>query len=159
MGVRNLDAVLRPTCVAVMGPSNSVDSVGGTLWKNLATSGFAGEVFPVNLKCDCVQGAPAFASIKQVPRVVDLAVVCVPAPVVPVVVRECGEAGVRAVIIISAGFREADAAGRELEAVVQKEAARFNNLRIVGPNCLGVIVPELKLSASFAVVTRQRCVR
>ena len=151
MGVRNLDAVFRPTCVAVIGASNSVDSVGGTLWKNLATSGFAGEVFPVNLKCDCVQGVPAFASIKQVPRVVDLAVVCVPAPVVPVVVRECGEAGVRAVIIISAGFREADAAGRELEAVVQKEAARFNNLRIVGPNCLGVIVPELKLSASFAV--------
>ena len=70
---------------------------------------------------------------------------------VPVVVRECGEAGVRAVIITSAGFREADAAGRELEAVVQKEAARFDDLRIVGPNCLGVIVPELKLSASFAV--------
>ena len=71
MGVRNLDAVFRPTCVAVIGASNSVDSVGGTLWKNLATSGFAGEVLPVNLKCGCVKGVPAFASVKQVPRVVD----------------------------------------------------------------------------------------
>lgn len=150
MGVRNLDAIFRPSSVAVIGASNSVGSVGNTLWCNLATSGFLGEVFPINPKHDSVQGTRAFASIKQVPHAPDLAVICVPAPAVPSVVRECGEAGVRGVIIISAGFREVGAAGRELEEAVQREAARFAGLRIVGPNCLGVIVPGLRLSASFA---------
>ena len=150
MSVRNLDAIFRPSSVAVIGASNSVGSVGGTLWHNLATSGFTGDVFPINTKHDCVQGARAFASIKDVPKVADLAVICVPAPAVPGVVRECGEAGVRGVIILSAGFREVGAAGRELEEAVRREAARFEGLRIVGPNCLGVIVPGLRLSASFA---------
>ncbi len=150
MGVRNLDAIFRPSSVAVIGASNSVGSVGATLWQNLASSGFTGDVFPINPKHDCVQGTRAFASTKQVPQAIDLAVICVPAPAVPSVVRECGEAGVRGVIIISAGFREVGTAGRELEEAVQREAVRFDGLRIVGPNCLGVIVPELRLSASFA---------
>jgi acetyltransferase len=150
MGVRNLDAIFRPNSVAVIGASNSVGSVGGALWRNLAANGFTGDVFPINPKHDCVQGTRAFASIKHVPQAPDLAVICVPAPAVPGVVRECGEAGVRGVIIISAGFREVGAAGRELEEAVHREAARFDGLRIVGPNCLGVIVPGQRLSASFA---------
>lgn len=150
MGVRNLEAIFRPNRVAVIGASNSPNSVGGTLWRNLTTNGFQGDVFPINLKHDSVQGARAFTSIKQVPRVPDLAVICVPAPTVPQVVRECGEAGVRGVIIISAGFREVGAAGRELEESVWREAGRFDGMRIVGPNCLGVIAPSLRLSASFA---------
>lgn len=142
MSVRNLDAIFRPSSIAVIGASNSVGSVGFTLWQNVATSGFSGEVFPINPKHDRVQNTRAFASIKQVPLAPDLAVICVPALVVPEVVQECGEAGVRGVIIISAGFREIGVDGRELEEAVRREAARFDGLRIVGPNCLGIIVPS-----------------
>lgn len=150
MGIKNLDAIFRPSCVAVIGASNSVGSVGHTLWRNLATGGFLGTIIPVNPKHELVQGERAFSSIKLVPSAIDLAIICVPAPAVPNVVRECGEAGVRGIIIISAGFREAGPTGRELEEAVRREAARFEGMRIVGPNCLGVIVPGLRLSASFA---------
>ncbi len=150
MTERTLNAIFRPCSVAVIGASNSASSVGGTVWRNVAGSGFIGDVFPINPKHDSVQGVRAFVSIKHVPQAIDLAVICVPAPSVPTVVRECGEAGVRGAIIISAGFREVGAAGRELEEAVQREASRFHDLRLIGPNCLGVIVPGLRLSASFA---------
>ncbi len=100
-----------------------------------------------------VQGIPAFARIADLPEVVDLAVICGPAATVPHAVRSCGEKGVRGIIVLSAGFQEAGPIGRELEEALRREQARFDGMRIVGPNCLGVIVPRLHLNASLAALT------
>lgn len=150
MSIRNLDAIFRPRSVAVIGASNKPGSVGNTLVANLTSGGFAGEVFPINPKHAEILGRHAYPNIAAVPIVPDLAIVSVPAAHVPAVVRECGERGVRGLVIITAGFREVGAAGRELEAAVQREATRFEGLRIIGPNCLGVIAPAQHLNASFA---------
>lgn len=150
MSTRNIDAFFAPRSVAVVGASERPGSVGFTLFQNLRTSGFGGPVWPVNGKRDEVQGVPAFRSLASLPSPPELVVVCVPAATVPQVVREAGQTGCRAVLIISAGFREAGAEGRQLEQQVKAAAAEFNGLRIVGPNCLGVIAPHAGLNASFA---------
>ncbi|MFO0899518.1 MAG: GNAT family N-acetyltransferase [Pirellulales bacterium] len=150
MTVRNLERIFRPQRIAVIGASDRQGTVGYTLFKNLAGSGFHGEVYPVNEKRNLVQGAAAFPKIAAVPLPVDLAVICTPAATAPELVRQCGEAGVLGLVIISAGFRETGPEGRALEAEVLQQAAQFPGMRIIGPNCLGVIVPHLKLNASFA---------
>ncbi len=153
MAIRNLEKIFRPHRVAIVGASDQPGKVGFTLLRNMITAGFAGVVYPVNAKRDSVQGIQAYASVADLPHPVDLAVICTPAATVPQVIRQCGEAGTRGAIVISAGFREVGEAGRALERQVREEAARFDGFRIIGPNCLGVIVPGTGLNASFAAAT------
>ncbi len=146
----SLDSIFAPKSIAVVGASNQPGSVGGAVFSNLKAAGFQGHLFAVNHKRGVIQGEAAFSSVADLPETPDLVVVCTPAATIPALVRECGQRGVGGMIVISAGFREAGPAGRELEETVRREAAQCEGLRIVGPNCLGIIVPRLRLNASFA---------
>lgn len=150
MSVRNLDKVFRPRSVAVIGASHTPQAIGATVMHNLKDGGFTGPVYPVNPKYKRVANSTCYAEVSKLPEVPDLAVVCTPAATVPDVVRQCGEKGIRALIILSAGFRETGAKGEALERAVLEAARRFDGMRIVGPNCLGVMSPHANLNASFA---------
>ncbi len=156
MSILNLDKIFDPHRVAVVGASDTPTSVGYTVLRNLIGSGFAGVVYPVNPKRESVQGIQAFQDIKSLPHAPDLAVICTPAVTVPGLVRELGEAGTRGLVIISAGFREIGEEGRKLERQVLEEQAKFDGMRILGPNCLGIIVPKICLNASFAAATPKK---
>jgi acetyltransferase len=151
MSTRNLDKLFEPKTIAVIGASNKKGSVGYILLRNLIGAEYDGIVYPVNVSAPAVQGIQAYASISQVPRKIDLAVIAVPAKAVPGIVRECGEAGVAGAVIVSSGFKEIGAAGKKLEDEVLAIAASYD-LRIVGPNCLGYIRPALNLNVTFAHV-------
>jgi acetyltransferase len=110
-------------------------------------------VYPVNPKREAIQGIQAYKDIPSLPHVPDLAVICTPASSVAAIVRQCGEAGTRGIVIISAGFREIGAEGRKLEELVRQEQRKFDGMRILGPNCLGIMVPGINLNASFAAAT------
>ena len=153
MSILNLDKIFNPQRVAVIGASDSVLSVGYTVLHNLIGSGFRGVVYPVNRKRESVQGIASFKDVASLPHAPDLAVICTPAPTVPALIRECGEIGTRGIVIISAGFREIGEEGRKLEQQVLDEQAKFDGMRILGPNCLGIIVPGISLNASFAAET------
>jgi acetyltransferase len=142
-----LDPLFAPKSAAVVGATERDGSVGRAVMENLAQ--FPGRVFPINPKRSVVLERRAFPTIAAVPERVDLAVIVTPAPTVPGVVRECVDAGVRGAIIISAGFKEVGPYGVALEQEVLKEAHR-GKMRIVGPNCLGVMSPHLSFNATFA---------
>lgn len=144
-----LDAIFAPKTVAVIGATEREGSVGRTILWNLISHPFGGTVFPVNPQRHSILGIKAYPNIAAVPEQVDLAVVVTPAPTVPNVIKECADAGVKGAIIISAGFRETGAEGIELERQVL-EHARRGKMRIVGPNCLGVMSPISGLNATFA---------
>ncbi|MFP4227234.1 MAG: bifunctional acetate--CoA ligase family protein/GNAT family N-acetyltransferase [Salinivenus sp.] len=144
-----LDAIFQPENVALIGASETPGSVGRTLLWNLVSNPFGGTIFPVNPNRDSVLGIEAYRSITDVEADVDLAVIATPAPTVPGIVEACGEAGVQGLIIVSAGFREVGEEGAELERDI-KEKAREYDIRIVGPNCLGVMRPPNGLNATFA---------
>src|SRR5688500_5697865 len=144
-----LDPIFSPTNVAVIGATETPNSVGRTLLWNLIQSPFGGTVFPVNPKRPSVLGIKAYPNIGAVPEKVDLAVVVTPAAAVPQVIGECADAGVKGAIIISAGFKEMGPPGVELERRVL-EAARRGKMRLIGPNCLGVMNPLTGLNATFA---------
>src|ERR671913_560787 len=146
---QQLDSIFRPETVAVIGASERLGSVGRTIMWNLVSSPFGGTVFPVNSRRPSVLGIKAYPSVSEVPARVDLAVIVAPAPEVPGIIRECVEAGVEGAVIISAGFREAGPEGAELERQVLEEARR-GRMRIIGPNCLGVMKPPTGLNATFA---------
>ena len=144
-----LDVFFSPRTVALIGATESEGSVGRTILRNLIGNPFGGVVFPINPKRSSVLGIKAYPSIAEVPEAVDLAVIATPAQTVPGIIRECVQAGARGAIIISAGFKEAGAAGVELERQVLAEARR-GKMRIIGPNCLGVMSPLTGLNATFA---------
>ena len=144
----NLDKIFNPKSVAVIGASDEEGSVGYALMKNFTESGFTGHVFPVNLKKTEVLGLKAYPSVEQIPEPVDLAVIATPARTVPDVLEQCGKAGINGVIIISAGFKEIGPEGRALEEKITEIKKKYN-MRIVGPNCLGVIRPIMRLNATF----------
>lgn len=145
---RPLDALFRPERVALIGATERVGSVGRTVFENLLAA-FRGKVFPVNPTHPQILGQPAYPSIAAVPEKVDLAVVVTPAATVPDVIGECVDAGVRAAVVISAGFKEHGAQGVELERrIVQR--LRRGPMRLIGPNCLGVMNPHCGLNATFA---------
>ncbi len=156
MSIRNLEKIFRPQRIAVVGASNRPESVGYVILKNLVSSGFQGVIYPVNPKHEAIQGIQAYPSVRDVPHTPDLAVICTPAHTVPGIVRQCGEAGILGIIIISAGFREAGKEGKKLEEEIRAVQREFDGVRIIGPNCLGVIVPSLKLNASFAASMPQQ---
>jgi acetyltransferase len=146
---RPLDVFFAPQNVAVIGATETTASVGRTILWNLINSPFGGTVYPVNPKRNSVLGIRAYANIAAVPDKVDLAVIVTPASTVPAVVHDCVAAGVKGAIIISAGFKEAGKAGADLERQVLDEARR-GRMRIIGPNCLGVMSPISGLNATFA---------
>src|SRR5438128_4528941 len=143
-----LDAIFAPRAVAVIGATEKAGSVGRSILWNLIGSPFGGTVYPVNPSRPNVLGIRAYPQIAAVPAPVDLAIVVTPAPTVPGVIGECVEAGVKGAIIISAGFREAGQTGAELEQQILVEARR-GGMRIMGPNCLGVMRPISGLNATF----------
>ena len=149
VGTENLDKIFNPQRIAVIGASDRENSVGFRLLRNLIGVGYKGVVYPVNPFRPTVQGITAYPNIKRIPRQVDLALIATPAHTVPQIVEECGTAGVSGVIIISAGFKEAGKEGKSLEKQILKHKNRYN-MRIVGPNSLGVMRPRIKLNASFA---------
>ncbi|MGD0159734.1 MAG: acetate--CoA ligase alpha subunit [Candidatus Bathyarchaeia archaeon] len=144
----NLGKIFNPKSVAVIGASDEEGSVGYALIKNFTESGFAGHVFPVNLKKAEILGLKAYQSVEQVPEPLDLAVIATPARTVPDVLEQCGKVGITGIIIISAGFKEIGPEGRALEEKITEIKKKYN-MRIVGPNCLGVIRPMLHLNATF----------
>src|SRR5262252_3800099 len=144
-----LDVFFAPKVVAVIGATETPGSVGRTILWNLVTSPFGGTVFPINPKRPSVLGVKAYKSIGEVPEEVDLAVVVTPATSVPGIVHECGECGVKGIVVISAGFKEIGPAGVELERQVLEEARKYK-IRVIGPNCLGVMSPLSGLNATFA---------
>jgi acetyltransferase len=146
---QQLDAIFRPEAVAVIGATDRPGSVGRTIMWNLVSSPFGGTVFPVNSRRPNVLGIKAYPSVSEVPAKVDLAVIVAPAPAVPEIIGECVEAGVDGAIVISAGFRETGPGGVELERRVLEEARR-GRMRILGPNCLGVMEPPTGFNATFA---------
>lgn len=142
--------LFRPRSVAVIGASRDPDSVGGLILRNLL-GGFSGPVYPINPHTDSVLSVPAYASLRDVPREIDLAIIAVRAASVPAVLDDCRAKGVKAVIVPSAGFAEIGPAGRVLQDEVLKQV-REAGMRMVGPNCLGVLNtdPEVRLNATFA---------
>jgi acetyltransferase len=150
MSTHNLDKIFRPQRIAVIGATPRPKSVGATVLDNLLNSGSDAVVYPIHPKHEAIHGIHAWRSLHDLPKTPDLAIVCIPAASVPQIVRECGEAGVGGIIILSAGFREVGQQGRELEQQTAEEARKFPGLRMIGPNCLGVIVPGHRLNASFA---------
>ena len=144
-----LDVFFKPNNIAVIGATEAPGSVGRTTLWNLISTPFGGAVFPVNPKRPSVLGIKAYKSIKEVPAEVDLAVVVTRASFVPGVIRECAEVGVKGAVVISAGFKELGPEGEELERQVLSEA-RKGNMRIIGPNCLGMMCPPTGVNATFA---------
>ena len=149
-----LEPFFQPASVAVIGASSNPTKLGHAVLKNLVEGGYAkfGQVYPINPGGGEILGQPAYASVLDVPDPIDLAVIVIPYPLVPAALRECGQKGIPAAIVISAGFREAGMEGleRELELV---QIAKESNLRLIGPNCLGVIDTFTPINASFAAGT------
>src|SRR5499427_3076575 len=144
-----LDVFFAPRNVAVIGATENPGTVGRTLLWNLVTSPFGGTVYPVNPKRSSVLGVKAYPSISDIPEPVDLVVVITPPPTIPGIIKECGENGVQAAIVISAGFKEIGPEGAVLEKQLLVEA-QAAGIRIIGPNCLGVMNPLTGLNATFA---------
>lgn len=146
---RPLDPIFSPRSVAVIGATERKRSVGRTVMQNLLSGGFEGQIYPVNPIQETILGAKAWPNVAALPEVPDLAVIITPPKTVPGIIKECAAVGIKGVIIISAGFKEIGPQGAELERQVIEEARRAN-IRIVGPNCLGVMVPAKKFNATFA---------
>ena len=150
MPIKKLNSIFRPKRIALIGVSSDPTSVGGITLKNLVGGGFSGVVYPVNPKREAVLGIPCFPDVMSLPKTPDLAVIMTGARTVPQLVRQCGEAGINGVIIMSAGFKESGEEGKKLEEQVKAEKTKFPDMRIIGPNCLGIIVPGLNMNVSFA---------
>src|SRR3972149_1992670 len=136
MAIRNLEKIFKPKRIAVIGASTTPHSVGNTVVVNLKEAGFAGSIYPINPKYSTIAGLKAYGSVGEPPELADLAIICTPGPTVPNVVDECGRCGIRGLVILSAGFREVGDAGRLLEEELLRTAAKYDGMRIIGPNCL-----------------------
>jgi acetyltransferase len=144
-----LEKILNPTSVAVIGASREPEKVGHRLLRNIVEGGFRGSIYPVNPNAEEILGLKCYKNVLEVPGEVDLAVLSVPAKLVPTVARECGEKGVRGLIVISAGFGETGAEGLRLERETVDVCKRYG-MRLQGPNCLGLINTRQGLNATFA---------
>jgi len=148
MNAYPLEAIFKPRSVAVIGATEREGSVGRTIVHNLLTSPFGGRVYPINSKYSSVLGAQTYAHVGEVPEQVDLAVIVTPAKTVPGAIGECVAAGVRGVVVISAGFKEHGEHGKELEREILRQM-QGSNMRLIGPNCVGVMNPITGLNATF----------
>ena len=138
-----MDAIFAPSSIALVGASETPGSVGQKLMANLRP--FRGSLYPVHPTKTTVSGIDSFPTITAIGQKIDLAVIVAPARSVPEIVRECSETGVRGAIIISAGFKECGPEGAELQTQI---AENRGTMRVLGPNCLGVMVPRSKLNAT-----------
>ena len=150
MSARMLERVFNPRRIALIGVTINPNSVGGKVLSNLVGGGYKGVVYPVNPDSEAVLGIQCYPDLSSLPKTPDLAVICTPAEQVPGYVAACGEAGIFGIVIMSAGFKETGDAGRALEEQIKDAARRYDGMRIIGPNCLGFIVPGSKLNVSFA---------
>ncbi|MDH5634796.1 MAG: acetate--CoA ligase family protein, partial [Candidatus Bathyarchaeota archaeon] len=146
--------MFNPASIAIIGASDEEGSVGYRLVRNLIGVGYRGVVYPVNPHKPSIQGIQAYPTVEALPRQVDLAIIATPAKTVPDIVEQCGKAGIQGIIIISAGFKETGAEGKVLEDKILVIKRKYG-IRIIGPNCLGVIRPHMKLNASFAAKNAQ----
>jgi len=144
----DLDKIFSPKSIALVGASDKEGSVGYTLIKNLTELGNKAKVYPVNIRKKEILGFKAYQTVDQLAETVDLAIIATPAKTVPDVVEQCGKAGIMGIIIISAGFKEVGPEGKALEERILEIKKRYN-LRIIGPNCLGIIRPSIHLNATF----------
>lgn len=149
IGVEKLDRLFNPRRIAVIGASNTEGSLGAKLLQNLIGVGYRGAVYPVNPFHPIVQGITAYPTIERIPRQVDLVIVATPAHTVPQIVEECGRAGVSGVIVVSAGFKEAGEEGHALERRLHNLINQYE-MRLMGPNCFGLMRPSIRLNATFA---------
>jgi acetate---CoA ligase (ADP-forming) len=144
-----LDAFFSPQSVAIVGASRDPEKLGYAVLANLKEGGYSGSLYPINPKADEILGLKAYSSVLDIPDPVDLAIVVIPYKIVPHVLEECGQKSISSVVIISAGFREAGREGLERERELIDIADKYD-VRIIGPNCLGVIDTETPLNATFA---------
>ena len=144
----NIERMLNPRAVAAIGASEEEGSVGESLMKNLLLGKDRRKIYPVNIKRSSVMGLKCYASIAEVPEHIDLAIIATPAKTVPALVEDCAKAGIEGVVIISAGFREVGPEGAKLEDQIKSIQAK-HGIRVLGPNCVGLIRPEVGLNATF----------
>jgi acetyltransferase len=148
MGQHHLKPLFAPKSVAVFGASDSADSVGQVVFQNMLQSGFQGALYPINPNHSEIQGCKAYSSISEITESVELAVIATPPQSVPDIIEECGKHNVKAAVIITAGFSETGEAGKALEHTVLENAQRYG-IRLIGPNCLGLMRPDIGLNATF----------
>jgi acetyltransferase len=148
MSQHYLKPLFSPKSVAIFGASDRIDSVGQIVFQNMLQSGYQGALYPINPKHAKVQGCKAYVSISQINKPVELAVITTPAQAVPDIIEACGKHKVKAAVIITAGFSETGVNGHALERAVLDNARRYN-IRLLGPNCLGVMRPDIGLNATF----------
>jgi acetyltransferase len=144
----NLDKIFNPKSIAIVGASDVETSVGYAIVKNLTKQGYKGKVYFVNIRKPEILGVKTYPTVMEIPEVVDLAMIATPAKTVPDVVEECGRAGIKGAIIVSAGFKETGPDGKALETKILEKARKYG-IRIIGPNCIGVMRPSLNLNATF----------
>ncbi len=149
MSVRNFDRLFQPHSVALIGASDRPGSVGAVVLRNLSRGGFRGELSLVNPHQETLDGLPVYRTIADLPSAPDLAVIVTPPDTVPGLIAELGARGIKAAVVITAGFGELGGRGRALQQAML-DAARPYLLRLVGPNCVGILVPPLGLDASFS---------
>ena len=154
----NLNYILNPKTIAIVGASRDSNSVGYGILKSLVMGGvfhseycraFSGKIFPINPHADEILGQKCYKNLKDVNDEIDLAVICVPAQIVPLIMKDCVKKKIKGAIIISAGFGETGEEGRKLQQKVLS-IAREGKIRIIGPNCLGIIRTSTSMNASFA---------
>ncbi len=148
MSQHHLKPLFAPKSVAVFGASDRVDAVGQIVFQNMLKSGYQGALYPINPTRTEIQGCKAYASIADIVEPVELAVIATPPQSVPDIIEECGKHHVKAAVIITAGFGEAGEEGKALERAVLENAQRYG-IRLIGPNCLGVMRPDIGLNATF----------
>lgn len=143
-----LHTLFNPRSIAVIGASDRENSTGLKIYSNLLNGGFSGQLYPINPKHKQILGQPCFPSVKDIHHAIDLAVIVTPAITVPNVLTQCGEKGIRSAVVISAGFSETGESGKQLEEKLLAVAHQYN-IRLIGPNCLGIMLPHINLNATF----------
>jgi len=149
---KSLNAIFRPRTIALIGASKKRQKLSNVILRAIMDGDFTGRLYPVNPKADVIYCLPVHPSVTAIPDEVDLAIVVVPRLIVPGVLEECAQKGVKGVVVITAGFKEIGAEGAELEEKILK-IVRRHNIRMVGPNCMGVINTEsdVRMNATFSV--------
>ncbi len=147
--MRDLSTLYAPESVAIIGASDSPGKVGNVVVNNLVDSGYPGKIYPVNPKRELIENLRCYPSVRDIPDDVDLAVICIPAPVVPDAMRDCAAAGVKSVVVITAGFKEAGPEGEALEQEITR-IADDAGINMMGPNCLGAMNTHTPINVTFA---------
>lgn len=152
--LRTMDAIFRPRSVALIGASGTPGKLGHDVLYNLIHAGFEGPIYPINPKADELLGLKVYKDIGSTPEPADLAVILIPARMVPGAIQQCGEAGVKAAIVVTGGFAEAGEEGEKLQEEMARIAEQYG-IRVIGPNCQGVNSPYAKLCASWPLLTNK----